>query len=321
MIDTLELLEELKETFEPLQAERLARLLARIYKDIANTVTKEEFKELTEVVKKLGERIDRLAEAQEKTEQRLNELVEAQRKTEESLESFKKATEENFNRVWKAINELAEAQRRTEERVNELAEAQRRTEQRVNELTEAQKRTEERLNELAEAQRRTEERVNELAEAQKKTEQRVNELAKAQRKTEESLNKLIKRVDLIEDRLEGVSNSVGYSLENCAYKALPSLLKKEGIEVSGRLIRRYWQENQINIWGKGRQKGKEIIILGEAKVRPSKKEIERFLRIAEEIKRKEKKEAYLLFVAHDFPPAIEELLKKKGIRYYWSYEF
>jgi len=216
----------LKDTFEPLQAERLARLLARIYKDIANTVTKEEFKELTEVVKRLGERIDRLAEAQEKTEQR------------------------------------------------------------------------------------------------------VNELAEAQRKTEESLNKLIKRVDLIEkrlevveERLEGVSNSVGYSLENSAYKALPSLLKKEGIEVSGRLIRRYWQENQINIWGKGRQKGKEIIILGEAKVRPSKKEIERFLRIAEEIKRKEKKEAYLLFVAHDFPPAIEELLKKKGIRYYWSYEF
>jgi hypothetical protein len=91
--------------------------------------------------------------------------------------------------------------------------------------------------------------------------------------------------------------------------------------VSGRLIRRYWQENQINIWGKGRQKGKEILILGEAKVRPSKKEIERFLRIAEEIKRKEKKEAYLLFVAHDFPPAIEELLQKKGIKYYWSYEF
>jgi ABC-type transporter Mla subunit MlaD len=373
MIDTLELLEELKETFEPLQAERLARLLARIYKDIANTVTKEEFKELTEVVKKLGERIDRLAEAQEKTEQRLNELAEAQRKTEESLESFKKATEENFNRVWKTINELAEAQRRTEERVNELAEAQRRTEQRVNELAEAQRRTEqrvnelaeekiteERLNELAEAQKRTEERLNELAEAQKKTEQRlnelaeaqkkteeslesfkkateenfnrvwkaINELAEAQKKTEESLNKLIKRVDLIEkrlevveERLEGVSNSVGYSLENSAYKALPSLLKKEGIEVSGRLIRRYWQENQINIWGKGRQKGKEILILGEAKVRPSKKEIERFLRIAEEIKRKEKKEAYLLFVAHDFPPAIEELLQKKGIKYYWSYEF
>jgi chromosome segregation ATPase len=335
MIDTLELLEELKETFEPLQAERLARLLARIYKDIANTVTKEEFKELTEVVKKLGERIDRLAEAQEKTEQRLNELAEAQkkteervnelaeaqRKTEESLESFKKATEENFNRVWKAINELAEAQRRTEERVNELAEAQRRTEERLNELAEAQKRTEERVNELAEAQKTTEQRLNELAEAQKKTEQRVNELAEAQKKTEESLNKLIKRVDLIEERLEGVSNSVGYSLENSAYKALPSLLKKEGIEVSGRLVRRYWQENQINIWGKGRQKGKEILILGEAKVRPSKKEIERFLRIAEEIKRKEKKEAYLLFVAHDFPPAIEELLQKKGIKYYWSYEF
>lgn len=251
MIDTLEILEELKETFEPHQAERLARLLARLYKDIANTVTKEEFRELTDVVKRLAERVDRLAEAQEKTEQRVNELAEAQRRTEESLESFKKTTEENFNRVWKAIDELAEAQRRTEE----------------------------------------------------------------------SLNKLIKRVDIIEDRLEGISNSVGYSLENSAYKALPLLLKREGIEVSGRLIRRYWQDNQINIWGRGRQKGKEILILGEAKVRPSRKEIDRFIKITEEIKRKEKKEAYLIFVAHDYPPAIEEYLRHKGIRYYWSYEF
>lgn len=41
----------MKETFEPAQTERLARLLARIYKDIANTVTKEEFRELTELLR------------------------------------------------------------------------------------------------------------------------------------------------------------------------------------------------------------------------------------------------------------------------------
>ncbi len=293
MIDTLEILEELKETFEPAQAERLARLLARLYKDIANTVTKEEFKELTEVVKRLSERIDRLAEAQEKTEERVNALAEAQRRTEER------------------VNELAEAQRRTEERVNELAEAQRRTEERVNELAEAQRRTEESLESF---KRTTEENFNRVWKA-------IDELAEAQRRTEESLNRLIKRVDIIEERLEGLSNSVGYSLENSAYKALPLLLKKEGVEVSGRLIRRYWQENQINIWGKGSQRGKEILILGEAKVRPSRKEIDRFIKIAEEIKRKEKKDTFLLFIAHDFPPTIEEYLKHKGIRYYWSYEF
>jgi hypothetical protein len=44
------------------------------------------------------------------------------------FERFEKATEENFNRVWKAIEELAEAQKKTEQRVEELAEAQRRTE-------------------------------------------------------------------------------------------------------------------------------------------------------------------------------------------------
>ena len=169
--------------------------------------------------------------------------------------------------------------------------------------------------------------VNALAEAQKKSEERltkleiaVEQLAEAQRRTEETLNKLIKRVDFIEERLEGISNSVGYSLENNAYKSLPILLKKEGIEVEGKLIRRYYEDNQINIWGKGRKNGKALLILGEVKVRPSKKEIDRFLRIVETITKKEEKNAFILFVAHDYHPNIERYLKEKNIKYYWSFE-
>jgi len=240
MIDTLEYFDELKKFFEPSQAETLAKLLGKIYKEVADIATKKELVELIEVVKSLSEKINRLAEAQERTEGRLAIL---------------------------------------------------------------------------------EEKMAELAEAQKKTEERVNELAQAQKKTEESLRVLIKRVEKLEDRVEGISDSVGYSLENASFKALPKLLKKEGIEVIGNFIRRYWREEQINIWGKGRLKDKEILILGEAKVRPSKKEILKFIKTAEDIKKAEKAETFLIFVAHDYPPIIEEYLKEKSIKYYWSYEF
>jgi predicted CopG family antitoxin len=168
--------------------------------------------------------------------------------------------------------------------------------------------------------------VKELAEAQKRTELRVEELAAAQERTEISLNRLIGRVDLVEDRLEGISNSVGYSLEDKSYKSLPDLLKKEDIVMEGNMIRRYYRignkDQQINIFAKGRRNGKEILILGEVKVRPSKKEIDRFLKIAEQVRREEgNPETYLLFVANDYHPNTEQYLEEKGIRYFWSYEF
>ncbi len=95
----------------------------------------------------------------------------------------------------------------------------------VGELAEAQKRTETKVEELAEAQKRTEIKIEELAEAQKKTEISIEELTEAQKRTETSLERLIRKVDAIEERLEGVSNSVGYSLENRSYKTLPALLE------------------------------------------------------------------------------------------------
>ncbi len=239
MIDTLRIFEELKETFGPSAAKKLAEILGMIYEELKNAVTKVEFQELRMVV-----------------------------------------------------SELAEAQRNAEARLTRL-------EQTVHELTEAQRNAEARLTRL---------------------EQTVHELAEAQKKTEQSLNRLIKRVDHLEERVEGISNSIGYTLENLSYKRLPLLLKKEGINIKEKLIRRYYEENQINIWGRARRADKEILILGEVKVRPSRKEINRFIKICDRIKKKESKDAFLVFVAHDYHPSVERYLREKGIRYYWSYE-
>jgi len=90
--------------------------------------------------------------------------------------------------------------------------------------------------------------------------------------------------------------------------------------VKDKLIRRYYEENQLNIWGKGKKNGKSLLIIGEVMVRPSKKEIDKFLRIVDKISKKEKGDTFSVFVAHDYHPKIEKYLIEKGIKYYWSYE-
>ncbi len=209
---------------------------------------------------------------------------------------------------------LAEAQKRTEERLDSLA-------LRMEELAEAQKRTEERLDSLAL-------RVEELAEAQKRTEARldslalrVEELAEAQKRTEDAIFMLTKRVDRLEERVEGISHSVGYSLENSAYKALPALLAARGIEVQGRLVRRYLGEYQVNIFGQGVHAGAPVTILGECKVRPSRKEVDRFLKVIARLEAEGLVSApRVLLVGHDFHPTVERYLEEKGVLWFWSYE-
>ena len=233
----------------------------------------------------------------------LIEEIERQREESVTKDEFKEI-KEILKRLAKTVNELAEAQRKTEERVNELAEAQKKTEEEVKELKEI---------------------VRSLAEAQRKTEERVNELAEAQKKTEEEVACLNKRMRLVEERLEGLSNTVGYVLEDRAYVSLPRILKERfGIEVEGRLIRRYVsvgkKEIQINLFGYGKKKGERVLILGECKTRFSKREIQRFEKYAKKIAEKEGLTYFPVLVAYDFHPKMEAFLKEKGIAYVWSYE-
>jgi len=178
------------------------------------------------------------------------------------------------------------------------------------------------MEELAEAQRRTDARLDALTQRVDSLAQRMDELAQAQKKTEECLQALIGRVDKVEQRLEGLSNSVGYSLEDRAYKALPSLLEAHGIRVTSRVIRRYFGEIQINIFAHAQKDGQDIAVIGECKVRPSKKEIDKFLKLADMVCRDAGfRDRVLVFVANDYHPNVEAYLQDKGILYFWSYEF
>ncbi len=277
-------------------------------------VTKNEFNELKAVV-------HQLAEAQKKTEERLNELAEAQKRTEERVNELAEAQKKTEER----LNELVEAQKRTEERVNELAEAQKRTEERLNELAEAQRKTEERVNELAEAQKKMEERLNELAEAQKRTEERLSELAEAQKRTEEELRLLANEHRKTRQQLGRLTHTVGYVLEDRAFKGLPPLLKEDwGLIVKGRLDRHFIEvaaDNyvEINIFGKGEINGKEVLIVGEGKSQLlSKKPIDDLIKKGNLVSKLFGKEVFLVAVAYLIHPKVREYATAKGVKLYSS---
>ncbi|MCM8784626.1 MAG: chordopoxvirus fusion protein [Candidatus Omnitrophica bacterium] len=265
-------------------------------------IKREEFEELKNIVKSL-------AIAQEKTEERLNQLVIVQQKTEER------------------ISQLTVAQQKTEERINQLTVAQQKTEERLNQLAIAQQKTEERLNQLVIAQQKTEERINQLTIAQQKTEERLNQLAEAQRKTEEELRSLTRTVKRIQKELGGISHSIGFDLENQAYKGLPKILKeKHNIDLTERLLRKFIEypdgrEEEINIFGKGKKDGEEVYIIGEAKTHLKLKDIDTFKKRLERINKVIPYRKFPLFVVHSCSPKIVKYAEDNGFPVFFSYEF
>ena len=310
MINTLRIYEELSEVMDPKPAQKLASVLGLIYEDLQNTVKRSDFEALQRVVGELAVSQKELAEAQKRTEARLQELTEAQNRTEAR------------------VGELTEAQKRTEARVQELTEAQKRTEARLGELTEAQNRTEARVEELtrsqkelAEAQRRTEARVEELTRSQK-------ELAEAQKRTESALAKLAERLDDTNKQLGGLAITVGFTLENEAYRALPVLLERDHqLKLTEPLRRDYLadakgRDLEVNILGRGIHGSDPVWIIGEAKAQLSKNEVDRFIRNRVEPLKPVCGKVFPILVAHMVSSRdVPEYARQRGVALYLSYQF
>ncbi len=253
-------------------------------------------------------------------------LEEVERQREESVTrreflEFARQTEENFQKVWQSIKELAEAQKQTEQRVNKLAEAQRKTEIEMAELRATVK-------ELTEAQKKTEQRVNELAEAQRKTEQRLNELAEAQKKTEEEVRSLAKELKDTKKMVGGLSDTVGYGLEDRIFPYIKNFAKKEyGIKVEvldrRNIVYPDGRYDEANIYVEGKRNGKKVYLIGECKARPSKKNIKDFVSALQRIKKHLGGEVEGFMVGAYYSPEVEEYIKKGefDIKFMKSFEF
>ncbi|MBF0101932.1 MAG: DUF3782 domain-containing protein, partial [Desulfobacterales bacterium] len=82
MLNTTIIFEELKDTMSEPAALKIANVLARVYQELLNTVTKTEFNEFKTEFNELTATVKELAEAQKRTEVRVEELAEAQKRTE-----------------------------------------------------------------------------------------------------------------------------------------------------------------------------------------------------------------------------------------------
>lgn len=86
MIDTLEIYNDLRESFGEKPAKKMAKVIKQIYDELSQTVTKDDFNSLKSIVLELGKSQKELAEAQKRTEARMEELAQAQNRTQISLD-------------------------------------------------------------------------------------------------------------------------------------------------------------------------------------------------------------------------------------------
>ncbi len=155
----------------------------------------------------------------------------------------------------------------------------------------------------------------------------IEALAEAQKKTEEEVRKLAKGLRETRQMVGGLSDTVGYSLEDRAIKSLPQLLREQyQIEVKGRLVRKFIKYNglkdEVNIFGEAERDGRSLYILGEAKAWLSKKHIDKFLKRIQRLKfyKVITEDNFMFFVTYSAEPEIEKYAKDKGIEIIWSYE-
>ncbi|MGQ9847798.1 MAG: hypothetical protein ACUVQP_09930, partial [Bacteroidales bacterium] len=158
-------------------------------------------------------------------------------------------------------------------------------------------------------------------------ERAVAELAEAQKRTEKEVKSLAKALGDTRKMVGGLSDAVGYGLEDRAIKNLPALLKERfNIDVEGRLVRRFITYNgkseEINIYGKGKKNGEELILLGEAKARLSKKHVDELLEMTARLQKYGvlSSRLFLLLITYSTKPDVEEYAKAKGVEVMWSYD-
>jgi len=156
----------------------------------------------------------------------------------------------------------------------------------------------------------------------------MEELAEAQKRTETSLAALTAEHKKTREQLGGLSATVGYTLENKAFKALPDLLKADyGITLKGKLIRDHIPDNQgdeieVNILGKGERDGKEVLIVGESKSQLSAKYIDEFIRKKLNRLQGIHPNLFPVLVTHMVSSsAVKRYAKEKGLALYFSYQF
>ncbi len=94
--------------------------------------------------------------------------------------------------------------------------------------------------------------------------------------------KLTKKVDSLAENVGGLSDTIGYGLEDRSYNAMIDIIKKDfGVDVEKtyrkNIVYSSNKFDEINIYGKAERDGKPVYIIGECKARFGPKNLEKYL--------------------------------------------
>lgn len=230
-------------------------------------------------------------------------------------------TREDFSELKEIVRDISFEGRRTSIAQRELAEAQKESQKEISRLDKT-------MQELAQAQKRTEVKVEELTEAQKKTEIEIQKLTNGLDELRDDVSDLTRGLKATREDLGGLSRSFSYAFENEAYRMIPGFLKNNyGIEMTERMVRKEIGGKEINVFGKAKRKGKNVLIVGEARVRLEKKKDEK-KNIFEELENKvkavektSKEEIVQILLTHYATEKFIKEAKHKGIIVIQSFEW
>ncbi len=192
---------------------------------------------------------------------------------------------------------------------------------------------------MQEATRRNTEAIAELRQTVERlvqvSEQHSREIAESRKRldelwerTQREIRELVRSIADLRRQFGGLSMTVGYSLEDQAYKALPQLLLRDyGIQVQGRLKRQFVQDAQgayleVNIFGQAQRDGETVTIVGEGKVQLSKNDVNDFLRRKVQRLQQVYPNIFPVLVTRMISEwNVEEYARKRGVALYYSYDF
>ena len=156
----------------------------------------------------------------------------------------------------------------------------------------------------------------------------VRELAEAQKRTEIEVRSLAITVKNMQKELGGISNTVGYELEDRFYPVFPQVLKKDfGVDIQGEMGRRFivypsGKDDEINIYGEGVIEGQKVYIIGESKAQIGKGDVRGFNKLLRRVKNHLGKKVIPILLCYSIHPLVETFIREEfpEIKVYQSHQ-
>jgi len=322
---------EIRELREEIE-ERFARMQQTV-EDILRVQRQhtEEIAELREMTQKNTQAIAELVQVTQQHSKEIAELREMTQKNTQAIAELRQTVTELVQVTQQHSKEIAELREMTQKNTQAIAELVQVTQQHSKEIAELRQTvaelvqmTRQNTEAIAELRQTTQQHSEEISDLRRT----VQELVEVQKQTQEDIRRLTWGLDDLRKQVGGLSMTVGYTLENAAYRALPHLLNRDyGLQIDGDLTRRFVEDNQgehieVNIFGQARRNGEVLTIVGESKAQLSKNDVDSFLRRKIQRLQGRYPNLFPVLVVHMTSEwDVEAYAREQGVAVYYSYQF